>query len=87
MDKIRCIIKGDKFQAAKAAADRGIPFVFDHELPGPVVSETRGDVPSSYHDKVAEWYCEDSYHQMGGYPIGTLLFYSSMDVEEEEESY
>ncbi len=71
---IRCVVKGDKFQAARAAADRGNPFEFDNEGRG--ATETRGDVPNSHLDLVAEWYSETKFTEMlSGFPVGTLLFY------------
>ena len=65
------IIKGSKFQAAKAAADRGIPAVFKTETKG----ETVLLVGDQHEAKVAVWFCEDSYP--APYPVGACLFYSS----------
>lgn len=70
---IRCIIRGNRFQAARVAADRGIPFVFHHEARG----ETRGDVPDDYLDLLVRWYTETKFKKMlSGFPVGTLLFYA-----------
>ena len=71
MNTIRCIVKGNRFQAAIAAAERKIPFVFDYEARN---NETTGLVGSQHLDRVIEWYCEPSSNPN---PTGTLLFYSS----------
>ena len=65
------IVKGTKFQAAQAAADRSIPAVFKVETKG----ETVLLVGEQHEAKVAEWFCEDSYP--APYPVGACLFYSS----------
>lgn len=69
--KLRVIVKGNRFQAARAAADRGIPFVFKqaHQT----LSETVGYIPETYRDNVAQWLCEPG---TAPYPVGTCLFYS-----------
>ena len=60
------IVKGTKFQAAQAAADRSIPAAFKVETKG----ETVLLVGDQHEAKVAAWFCEDSY------PVGACLFYS-----------
>lgn len=63
-------VKGNKFQAARAAADRGIPFAFQHETSH---GETVGRIPVDYLPALCAWLCEPG---VAPYPIGTLLIYS-----------
>jgi len=64
------IVKGNRFEAARAAADRGIPAVFKVETN----SETVLLVGDQHEEAVALWFCEDSYP--APYPVGACLFYS-----------
>ena len=82
------IVKGDKLVAAKAAADRQIPFAFQRltsclrrqEVPGTGFVDTVGYVGTQHLDKVAAWFAE-----AGQVPFaeGTLLCYSCHEEEEE----
>lgn len=70
------LIKGDKFQAAKACSDRGIPFAFKFEhrpFDGDLV-ETSGLVPDAYHDAIAQWFISAPHE--APFPIGTVLHYN-----------
>ncbi|MEM4360098.1 MAG: hypothetical protein QXT45_06180 [Candidatus Bilamarchaeaceae archaeon] len=62
------VVKGNKFVAARAAADRGIPFVFDRELRG----ETTGYTTVSER-KLNEWFIESVEPP---YKSGDLLFWT-----------
>lgn len=64
---IKLIVKGNKFQAAKAAADRKLPFVFDRQHP--TYLETYGYAGEQYRSEVVAWFSEKSTD------IGSLLFY------------
>lgn len=73
----RLIVKGNKFEAAKAAARRGIPFVFDNELSGVVkgevmtVGRTNADI-----GLLNSWFIEDMMGKnRAPYPIGSLLYW------------
>lgn len=70
---VRCIVKGDRFQAARAAANRSIPFLFDHEARGAIATETRGDVPEQHLGRLIAWYAEPG---CAPFKAGTLLSYS-----------
>lgn len=72
---IRCIVKGDKFQAAKAAAERGIPFAYDHGSSTCNGRETYGDVGTQHEAKIMSWFCEDG---TAPFPVGALLYYTGM---------
>lgn len=65
---ITMIVKGTKFEAARAAADRGIPFVFFAETK----NETAGKCAPWFMDKVAAWFMEPG---KAPYPPGALLLY------------
>jgi hypothetical protein len=66
------IIKGDKSQAVKAAAARGIV----------LMDETLGAFGNSHGktnanvDKLTKWFCETN--NPAPYPVGTLLFYQEL---------
>ena len=62
------IVKGNKYQAARAAADRGIPAVFLREVETDTVLATRADI-----DTLNRWICEDT---VAPFPIGSLLLWS-----------
>jgi len=66
-------VKGDKYKAARAAADRGIPFAFRSEVPK--CGWTVGTVGNEYWDKVSSWFhdCPKPLPQPA--PPGTLLLY------------
>ena len=71
---MKLIVKGNRFDAAKAAANRGIPFIFHNEH----ATTTLGGCAVNHFDKVQAWFCEHSEMiPRKGYPNGTLLFYSS----------
>jgi hypothetical protein len=64
------IIKGNRFQAARAAADRGVALAFARETRW---NETIGTAPNSAYDKVVEWFGEDAWEPP---KVGSLLCYS-----------
>jgi hypothetical protein len=63
------IVKGNKFVAARAAADRGIPFVFDREVRG----ETTGGYTTASEIELNEWMVESISPP---YKNGDLLFWT-----------
>lgn len=65
----RLIVKGNRFEAAQAAADRGIPFVFIRELEDVTV----GAVGAQFDDLVTAWFHEDG---RAPYPAGSLLSFA-----------
>jgi len=69
----RLIVKGDRFQAARAAADHGVGLAFVRELRGNGAVETVGHSNAS-DVALAEWLTEDPH--TAPYPPGALLFYS-----------
>jgi hypothetical protein len=71
-DTISLIVKGNKFQAARAAADLGIPMAFVRETKH---NETIGRVHSAWHHEIVNWYNQD-VGNFAPFPIGTLLHYS-----------
>lgn len=72
---IKVLVKGNKFEAAKAAADRNIPFTFLSESIERNRAETYGLVPSSSIYLVIEWYTEERPADPKPFPIGSCLFY------------
>lgn len=69
MEYIVVLVKGDKYEAARHAAMRGVPFAFDHETK---FRETVGHVPPTYEGEVRKWFGEDAERP---YPVGTCLFF------------
>ena len=67
------IVKGDRFVAAQAAADRGIPAAFAGEWQEGSRAETVLHVGEQFTDKVAAWFCEPG---TAPYPVGACLLYS-----------
>jgi hypothetical protein len=66
------IVKGNRHAAARAAADRGIPFAFLREVDGWTV----GDAGDAHLDAVAAWLAEPGETAPGiGYRDGTCLHY------------
>ena len=65
------IVKGNKHQAALAAADHGIPAAFLQEFQE--LTSTTVRVPDSYADKAAAWFLEDK--DPPPYPVGSCLWY------------
>jgi hypothetical protein len=68
------IVKGNKFQAARAAADRGIGFAFVREVKHGDSVETVGRCGSDQRDKVVRWFAEGS--MQAPFPVGTLLLFT-----------
>jgi len=71
MSTFQVIVKGTPTQAAKAAADRGIPFVYARHIKR--FSETVGLVNSEHEDKLHAWLAE---MKEPPFPAGTLLFWN-----------
>jgi hypothetical protein len=72
---MQALIKGNRHQAAKAAADRRVPAVF--------ISETkRGEtvirVGPQFERDIIKWFCEDRITD-APFPIGSCLHYSERD--------
>lgn len=72
--KTRLIIKGNKFQAARAAADRGFRFVFENETDAPV--NTVGVTVDGTVESLNKWVCEDTE---APFPIGSLLLWTPIN--------
>lgn len=72
------VVKGNKFQAAKAASDRKIAFAFESETN----EHTIGLSPGSQRQKIYKWSQENIQYEGGSaihnppYPIGALLIWS-----------
>jgi hypothetical protein len=73
------IVKGDKFQAARAAADRGIYFCFVREVRHEGTVETVGLSGSEQRDKIVRWFGEGT--MQAPFPVGTLLLFTELDDE------
>lgn len=67
------IVKGDRFQAARAAADRGIPLSYVREIrdSGPTLTVGRS---SASVDALNQWVCEAPH--AAPFPVGSLLYWS-----------
>ncbi len=65
------VVKGNRFQAAKAASDRGIAFAFKREVK---YGDTVGSSPASQRDKIRLW-MDEEVQVNTPLPIGTLLTY------------
>ncbi len=72
------VVKGDRFQAAQSAAERGIPFAFVRELSR--WNETVGRVPVSFRLGVMRWFGESN--GAAPFPAGTLLHFSEISESE-----
>lgn len=83
---IKLYVKGDRYQAARAAADRGVPFAFIREV------RREGAIPitiglSNVEAEILNrWFVSDMGELMigDGYPIGSLLLWSESETEESE---
>lgn len=71
MSYISCIVKGNGFQATKAASDRGIPFTFQTENKS---QQTVGIVDVQFYEEIVAWFTETGN---APFPIGSLLFYTT----------
>jgi hypothetical protein len=73
-DRIRLLVKGTKLEAARAAADRGIPACYCYACRMGSVMLSCG---SQHLTRVSQWYVESSTPIPGtGFPPGTLLHYA-----------
>lgn len=73
------VVKGDRYVAARAAADRRIPAVFARELRRPSGAvETVLHVGPQFERDVAEWFNADVFATP--YGPGSLLLYSFIDA-------
>lgn len=70
---LRVVVKGDKFAAARAASERGIPFVFVREVRRHGNVQTVGWIPKAFRDKAAEWLTAPPCSPP--FPDGALLLY------------
>lgn len=66
---LNLIVKGNRFDAAKAASAHSVPMVFVRET----ATETIGVTSDCEWDRVADWFNEDD---SAPYPLGSLLFFS-----------
>lgn len=67
------VIKGDRFQAAKAAANRGVAMVFLRELKDTLSPQTVGATDASV-ETLNRWLCEPEGPPP--FPVGSLLIWS-----------
>lgn len=69
------LVKGNRFEAAQAAAARAIPFTFHRETDN---GETIGRVATFYLGPVTRWFCGDrpDIRNPRPAPIGSCLFYT-----------
>lgn len=72
------IIKGNKYQAAKAAADRKIPFISQKDLYGDITIGKAMLSPNSVLI-LNMWLCESPLQ--APFPPGTLLYWSKVSDE------
>lgn len=75
---IEVFVKGNRYQASRAASDRGIPFAFTNEHDG----ITTGLAPTHYVENVMAWFCEEP--RTAPFPIGTCLHYSLAETRDEK---
>jgi hypothetical protein len=68
MKCITVLVKGNRYEAARHAAIRRIPFAFQSEK----FNETTGHVPVTYEQEVRKWFGEDL---SAPFPIGTCLWF------------
>jgi hypothetical protein len=73
---ISLVVKGNKFEAAKAARERNIPFAFVREVIGKGTHDTVGTTDNDSSLAVCRWFCESNE---APFPAGTLLLYTHMD--------
>jgi hypothetical protein len=76
---ISVIVKGNKFQAAKAMADANVPFAYQRELSGPWHAETIGLVGDQFLDTIRDLHhnakrVEDN----GRFEIGSVLVWTQL---------
>jgi hypothetical protein len=74
----RLIIKGNKYQAAKAAADRGLGFAFQNEVThlasnGDSLGVETVGLTEALETVLNAWFLEDA---TAPYPVGTLLLWT-----------
>lgn len=72
---ISLIVKGSPVEAARAAADRNIPFVVIREATD---NKTIGETSASYTD-VAKWFAEAP--DRAPFPVGTLMRFTGVEEE------
>ncbi len=70
---IRLIIKGNRFDAAKAASARNIPLVFKRET----TTETIGITGAAFYACITAWFLEDI--GQAPFPCGSLLHYAELE--------
>ena len=79
MHTLTLLVKGNRFEAAKAASDRGIPFVFKEEFSSghEDIKNTRGVTSEEHRLPVMNWFGENPDKIEGyGFPDGTLLLFT-----------
>jgi len=69
MMALNLVVKGSRFDATRAAAQRGIPFVFETQLDHETVGKTSGE----FFPNVIDWFLEDDGKTCHN---GSLLLYS-----------
>lgn len=70
---IRLVVNGNRFEAARAAADRGIPLAFETE--SKTLGHTVGCAPDAARERVVAWYRETV---AAPYPVGALLAHTDI---------
>jgi hypothetical protein len=71
---LNLIVKGDKFQSARAAGDRNIPLVFIREVRRGSAVETIARTGDQHRDAVVAWFGEEPRN--APFPVGALLLFS-----------
>jgi len=77
MAYLNLVVKGTRYDAAKAASARHIPFAFSHETKR---GETVGRVATMHLEAVRAWLAEPGEAVAGvGFPPGTLLTFAEIN--------
>lgn len=71
---LNLIVKGTRFEAARAASARGVPFVFVNSTRH---GETVGVTSDTFWHSIAAWFAEDVAAKPP-YAAGSLLHYASV---------
>ena len=77
---IQLLVKGNKFEAVRAAAAHNIPAAFYRELPRDTGTvETLLRVHDAHRKAVSDWFAEPG---TAPFPAGALLFFRDLDAIE-----
>lgn len=72
---ITLIIKGDLRAAYDAADENDVELhsIATHNKFNECIAST----PDRFMPYLVRWYCKENFHEVMGYPAGTLMFYSA----------